>query len=148
MPNTIDSTGFSRVRFQDLRAEKEQQYKDGFANQELKTDVQSGVGQEISISTFAEDDLASRFQTLLSAVDPLSAQGVNLSRLAILMNKRRQEETNSTVTLTLTATSAGATIPEGFGFEVSNIAGDVTFRFEEEVIIAPSATADVLPLRS
>lgn len=144
MPNTIDNTGFSRVRFQELRAEKEQEYKDGFSNQELKTDVQSGVGQEISISTFSEDDLASRFQTLLSAVDPLSAQGVNLSRLAILMNKRRQEATNSTVTLTLTATAAGATISEGFGFEVSNIAGDVTFRFDEEVVIAPSATADVL----
>ena len=144
MPNVIDNTGFSRVRFQDLRAEKEQEYKDGFSNQELKTDVQSGVGQEISISTFAEDDLASRFQTLLSAVDPISAQGVNLSRLAILMNKRRQEATNSTVTLTLTATAAGATIPQGFGFEVSNTAGNVTFRFEEEVVIAPSSTADVL----
>jgi uncharacterized phage protein gp47/JayE len=144
MPNTIDSTGFSRVRFQDLRAEKEQQYKDGFANQELKTDVQSGVGQEISISTFAEDDLASRMQDLIAAFDPTAAQGVNLSRLAVVMNKRRQDETSSTVTLTLTADASGATIPAGFGFEVSNTAGDVTFRFEDELIIAPSGTADVL----
>ena len=75
MPNTIDSTGFDKVRFQDLRAEKAQEYKDTFDNQNLKTDVRSGVGQEVSLSTKAEDDLASTFQTLLSVFNPTISSG-------------------------------------------------------------------------
>ena len=141
MPNTIDDTGFSRVRFQDLRLEKAQEYRDGFGNQSLKTDDQSGVGQEISISTFAEDDLAGRFETLLSVFDPTAAQGVHLSRLAIVMNKRRQEAVNSTVTLSITADGSGATVAAGF--QVSDAPDTVTFQTTEEVIIAPSATEDV-----
>lgn len=141
MANTIDSTGFSRSRFQDLRAEKAQEYKDAFGNQELKTDVQSGVGQEISISTFAEDDIASRFETLLSAFDPTAAQGVLLSRLAIIMNKRRQEAVNSSVTLTITADASGATVLAGF--QAANVAGDAIFATVSDVVIAPSSTADV-----
>jgi len=141
MPNTIDSTGFSRVRFQDLRLEKAQEYKDGFGNQNLKTDDQSGVGQEISISTFAEDDLAGRFETLLSVFDPTAAQGVHLSRLAIVMNKRRQDAVNSTVTLSITADGSGATVAAGF--QVSNAGDTVTFQTTEELILAPSATDDV-----
>ncbi|MAO24267.1 MAG: putative baseplate protein J [Prokaryotic dsDNA virus sp.] len=141
MANTIEDTGFSRTRYQDLRIEKEQQYKDGFSNQELKTDVQSGVGQEISVSTFAEDDLASRFQTLLSAFDPVSAQGVLMSRLAILMNKRRQDATSSTATISITATAAGATVP--IDFQVSNTGESATFKTTAETIIAPSSTADI-----
>jgi len=141
MPNTIDDTGFNRVRFQDLRLEKAQEYKDGFGNQSLKTDDQSGVGQEISISTFSEDDLASRFETLLSVFDPTAAQGVHLSRLAIVMNKRRQDAVNSSVTLSITADGSGATVSEGF--QVSDTPDTVTFQTTEEVIIAPSATEDV-----
>jgi uncharacterized phage protein gp47/JayE len=141
MANTIDSTGFNRERYQDLRAEKEQQYKDAFGNQELKTDVQSGVGQEISISTNAEDDLASRMQTLVSALDPTQAQGVNLSRLAIVMKKRRQDAAKSTVTLTITANGAGATVPAGF--QVANIAGNAVFETTAEIIIAPNGNGDV-----
>ena len=141
MANTIDSTGFKRERYQDLRAEKAQQYKDAFGNQELKTDVQSGVGQEISISTNAEDDLASRMQTLLSALDPTQAQGVFLSRLAIVMKKRRQDATSSTVTLSITADGAGATVPAGF--QVANSAGNAVFETDAELILAPSATDTV-----
>lgn len=138
MPNTIDTTGFNKENYQDLRAEKAQEYKDGFGNQDLKTGVQSGVGQEISLSTFAENDLATRFQTLLSAFDPTSAQGVWQSRLAIIMNKRRQDAVSSSVTLSITADASGATIP--IGFQVANAAGDVVFQTIAEVIIAPSAT--------
>lgn len=141
MPNTIDDTGFNRVRFQDLRLEKAQEYKDGFGNQSLKTDDQSGVGQEISISTFSEDDLASRFETLLSVFDPTAAQGVHLSRLAIVMNKRRQDAVSSSVTLSITADGSGATVSAGF--QVSDVPDTVTFQTTEEVIIAPSATEDV-----
>jgi uncharacterized phage protein gp47/JayE len=141
MPNIIDNTGFTKIDYQSLRAEKAQEYKDAFSNQDLKTDVESGVGQEVSVSTFAENDLASRFETLLSAFDPTSAQGVWQSRLAIIMNKRRQDEVASSVTLTITADGAGATVP--LGFEVANVAGDVVFRTTSEIIIAPSGTGDV-----
>jgi uncharacterized phage protein gp47/JayE len=141
MANIIDSTGFNRERYQDLRAEKAQQYKDAFGNQELKTDVQSGVGQEISISTNAEDDLASRMQTLLSALDPTQAQGVLLSRLAIVMKKRRQDATSSTVTLSITADGAGATVPAGF--QVANAAGNAVFETDSELVLSPSATGTV-----
>lgn len=141
MANTIGTTGFDRERYQDLRVEKAQQYRDGFSNQELKTDVQSGVGQEISISTFAEDDLASRFQTLISVFDPTSAQAIHQSRLAIIMNKRRQDATQSTVTLTLTADAAGSTIP--IGSQVANVGGDVIFTTLSELILAPSGTGTV-----
>ena len=141
MPNIIDNTGFTKIDYQSLRAEKAQEYKDAFSNQDLKTDVESGVGQEISVSTFAENDLASRFEVLLSALDPTSAQGVWQSRLAIIMNKRRQDEVASSVTLTITADGSGATVP--LGFEVANVAGDVVFRTTAEIIIAPSATGDV-----
>lgn len=138
MPNTIDTTGFNKENYQDLRAEKAQEYKDGFGNQDLKTDVRSGVGQEVSISTFSENDLASRFQQLLTAFDPVSAQGIWLSRLAIIMNKRRQDAVNSSATLTITADASGATVP--IGFQVANAAGDVVFQTTEEVIIAPSSS--------
>jgi uncharacterized phage protein gp47/JayE len=141
MPNTIDDTGFNKISYQDLRAEKAQEYKDGFANQNLKTDVESGVGQEVSISTFAENDLASRFETLLAAFDPTSAQGVWQSRLAIVMNKRRQDAVNSSVTLSITADGSGATVLAGF--QVSNSAGDVTFQTTEDLVIAPSGTDTV-----
>lgn len=141
MPNIIDNTGFTKISYQALRAEKAQEYKDAFSNQDLKTDVESGVGQEVSVSTFAENDLASRFEVLLSALDPTSAQGVWQSRLAIIMNKRRQDEVASSVTLTITADGAGATVP--IGFEVANAAGDVVFRTASEIIIAPSVTGDV-----
>lgn len=138
MPNTIDDTGFSKESYQDLRAEKAQEYKDGFANQKLKTDVQSGVGQEISISTFAENDLASRFAQLLAVFDPMSAQGIWLSRLAIIMNKRRQDAVSSSVALTITADSSGATVPAGF--QVANTAGDLVFQTTEAIIIPPSSS--------
>ena len=141
MPNTIDNTGFNKVSYQDLRAEKAQEYKDAFGNQDLKTDPQSGVGQEISISTFAENDLAIRFQNLLNAFDPTAASGVQLDRLAIIMNKRRQDAVNSSVTLTLTTDGAGATVPAGF--EAANTNGDVVFQTTEELVIAPSSTATI-----
>jgi len=141
MANTIDSTGFNRTRYQDLRIEKAQEYRDGFSNQELKTDVQSGVGQEISISTFAEDDLASRFETLLSVFDPAAAQGIHQDRLAIVMNKRRQDATPSTVTMTLTADGSGSTIP--IGSQIANVGGDVVFSTTAELVLAPSASGTV-----
>lgn len=141
MANTIDKDGFSRTRFQDLRVEKAQEYRDGFSNQELKTDVQSGVGQEVSISTFAEDDLASRFETLLSVFDPTAAQGVHQDRLAIVMNKRRQDATPSTVTMTLTADASGATIP--LGSQIANVNGDVVFSTTSELVLAPSGSDTV-----
>lgn len=141
MPNTIDATGFTRVRFQDLREEKAQEYKDGFSNQSLKTDVQSGVGQEVSISTFAEDDLAAFFEVVLDALNPLGNQGVLLDRSAIIMNKRRQDEVRSSVILTVTADGSGATVTSGF--QVSDLDGSVFFETQEELVLAPNTSGDV-----
>ena len=84
MPNTIDSTGFDKVRFQDLRAEKAQEYKDTFDNQNLKTDVRSGVGQEVSLSTKAEDDLASTFPDLAFCVRPIGSSRCASRQVAYL----------------------------------------------------------------
>ena len=139
MPNTIDSTGFDKVRFQDLRAEKAQEYKDTFDNQNLKTDVRSGVGQEVSLSTKAEDDLASTFQTLLSVFDPLSAQGVHLDRLLILMNKKRQDAVGSTATITITADASGATITKPF--LISDGVND--YAIDSDLTIAPNSSDTV-----
>jgi uncharacterized phage protein gp47/JayE len=137
MPNTIDSTGFDKVRFQDLRAEKAQEYKDTFDNQNLKTDVRSGVGQEVSLSTKAEDDLASTLQTLLSVFNPVSAQGIHQSNLALIMNKKRQDAVGSTVDIDITTNASGATVPAGF--IVSDGVNDYTT--DAEIVIAPSSTA-------
>ena len=139
MPNTIDSTGFDKVRFQDLRAEKAQEYKDTFDNQNLKTDVRSGVGQEVSLSTKAEDDQASTFQTLLSVFDPLSAQGVHLDRLLIIMNKKRQDAVGSTAIITITADASGATITQPF--LISDGVND--YAIDSDLTIAPSSSDTV-----
>lgn len=137
MPNAIDDNGFTKVRFQDLRLEKAQEYKDGFENQNLKTDVQSGVGQEVSLSTKAEDDLASTMQALLSLFSPLSAQGVHQSNLALLMNKKRQDAVGSTVDIDITTDVSGATVAAGF--IVSDGVND--YATDAEIIIPPSSTA-------
>ncbi len=139
MPNVINDTGFSKVRYQELREEKAQEYKDAFDNQNLKTDVRSGVGQEVSVSTKAEDDLASSFQTLLSVFDPNAAQGVHLDRLLVLMNKKRQDAVGSTAIITITASASGATVAAGF--IISDGVND--YATDEELVIAPSSSDTV-----
>jgi uncharacterized phage protein gp47/JayE len=139
MPNSIDSTGLTRVRYQDLRAEKETEFKNTFG-QDIKTDVQSGFGQLISVSTQAEDELVGLVQVLLTAFDPNTANDVLLSRLAVIMNKRRNEAQKSTVTIDITTDSNGATIP--VGFVVENSSG-IQFQTTTILVIAPSSTASM-----
>lgn len=139
MPNTIDSTGLARVRYQDLREEKADQFRTEFG-QDIKTDVQSGFGQMISIATQAEDELMSAIQLMLTAFDPNAAQGVLLSRLAIIMNKRRNPAVLSTVTLDITVDAGGATVPVGFIVEAGL---GVQFQTLTSLIIAPNGTASM-----
>ena len=95
--------------------------------------------KKVSLSTKAEDDLASSFQALLSVFDPSAAQGVHLDRLLILMNKRRQDAVSSTVTMTITANSSGATVAAGF--IISDGVND--YATDEELIVAPSSSDTV-----
>jgi uncharacterized phage protein gp47/JayE len=139
MPNIIDSTGLARVRYQDLREEKADQFRTEFG-QDIKTDVQSGFGQMISIATQAEDELMSAIQLMLTAFDPNAAQGVLLSRLAIIMNKRRNPAVLSTATLDITVDAGGATIPVGFIVEAGL---GVQFQTLTSLIIAPNSTASI-----
>lgn len=120
MPNVINKEGLNRIRYQDLRAEKAEHFKDEFG-ENIKTDVQSGFGQMISLATKSENDLITHIQSMLTAFDPYAAQGVWLSRLAILMNKRRNPEVKSTGVIDITVGSLGASIP--VGFTVSNSEG-------------------------
>jgi len=139
MPNSIDSTGLTRVRYQDLRAEKETEFKSTFG-QDIKTDVQSGFGQLISTSTQAEDELISLIELLLTAFDPNSANDVLLSRLAVIMNKRRNEAQKSTVIIDISTDSNGATVPIGFIVENS---ANIQFQTTNSLVIAPNTVAQM-----
>jgi len=139
MHNSINKDGITRVRYQDLRLEKEAEFKATFG-QDIKTDVQSGFGQLISVATQAEDELAALIQSLLTAYDPNAATGALLDRLAVIMNKKRNEAQKSTVIIDITTDANGATVP--VGFIVSN-SSDVQFITTTSLTIAPNSTAQL-----
>lgn len=139
MPNLIDDNGLDIVGYQDLRAEKVEQYKTEFGD-DIKTTVDSVFGQQISISTQNENNLISLISTLLTTFDPNAANGEILSRLAVIMNKRRNEAVKSSVVVDVTTDANGATIP--IGFIVSN-SSNIEFITTTSLIIAPSTTAQM-----
>jgi len=139
MTTTIDDTGFSRDRYQDVRDDLSTQWDGYFPGR--RTDEQSVNGRIISIQADLEDNTNGKVQTVLDAFSPYSARGNLLSRLAPLMAKRRRESVLSTVTLTVTADINGATIPAGS--IVKQLVGSARFQTIAEVIVAPSGSASV-----
>ncbi|WP_419635169.1 baseplate J/gp47 family protein [Thiolapillus sp.] len=111
MPNRIDDDGFHRTRYQALRAEISQRFRDAFGTG-IKTDVQSVFGQLISILTYSEDRIASAMQQLLTAYDPYAARGEALSRLATIMGTNRNRGFPPEVTLVITHNSELSIIDE------------------------------------
>lgn len=137
MPNILDDNGLSRVDYQALRDEKSEQFKAEFG-QDIKTSRDSGFGQLISVSTQSENELVSLVSALLTAFDPHSARGVLLSRLATVMNKRRNEAVKSSVTIDVITDANGATLTAGF--TISNAAGIKFNYIDTNLVIAPSST--------
>lgn len=139
MPNSIDNTGLNIVGYQELRDEKSEEFKNEFG-EDIKTDVESAFGQMISLAAQSEYDLTSLIATMLTAFDPNAAQGVLLERLAIIMNKRRNEAVKSTVSIDITTDTNGATIP--VGFIVGNDNG-IEFITTSSQVLAPSTTTSI-----
>ena len=101
MPNRIDDHGFHRTRYQELRAEIADRFREAFGTA-IKTDVRSVFGQLISILTYSEDRIASAMQQLLTAFDPYAARGDALSRLATIMGTNRTRGFPPDVMVTIT----------------------------------------------
>lgn len=141
MASTIDSNGFNRQRYQDLREDIAENWTESFPT--INTGKQSVPGRQISIQTALVDAANAKAEFILNAFNPYGAVGSQLSNLAPLMNKRRLAAVKSQVTETLTADANGATVPSG---TIISSASDSTIRFQttQDVTIAPSSTATVL----
>lgn len=141
MASTIDSNGFNRQRYQDLREDIAENWTESFPT--INTGKQSVPGRQISIQTSLVDDLNAKAEFILNAFNPYGAIGAQLSNLAPLMNKRRLMAVRSQVTEALTADANGATVPSG---TIISSSSDATIRFQTtaDVIVPPSSTATVL----
>lgn len=141
MASTIDSNGFNRQRYQDLREDIAENWSDSFPT--INTGKQSVPGRQISIQTFLVDGADAKAEFLLNAFNPYGAVGAQLSSLAPIMNKRRLRAVRSQVTETLTADANGATVPSGTIIS-SSVDSTIRFQTTEDVTVPPSGTATVL----
>lgn len=141
MASTIDSNGFNRQRYQDLREDISENWSESFPT--INTGKQSVPGRQISIQSSLVDDLSAKAEFILNAFNPYGAIGAQLSNLAPLMNKRRLMAVRSQVTETMTADSNGATVPSGT-IVSSSVDSTIRFQTTEDVVIPPSSTATVL----
>lgn len=138
MASTIDDTGYNRQRYQDLRRDIAQDWaSDGLPDVENNT--QSVPGRMVSQTANLQERNDALVQAVIDAFNPYAATGAQLSRLAPVMGKKRNEAAKSTVTLEVTADSNGATIPQG------SQAGDGVNKVEtrSEVVVAPNGIATV-----
>lgn len=141
MATTIDSNGFVRDRYQDVREEVAEEWAESFPS--IDTGKQSVPGRMISIQSSLKDDANAKAEFILNAFNPYGAIGAQLSNLAPLMNKRRLLAVNSQVTLTLNADTNGAIVPSG---TIISSATNSTVKFTtlEDVTVQPSLSATVL----
>ena len=113
MANEIIETGFSRTRYQELREEKAEIYKNSLGL-DIKTDRSSVFGQLISIDTQAEDELAGLIQVMLDAFNPFAATDVALSRLAAGMGITRKKGQKALVQMSLEVTRNNTQLHQGY----------------------------------
>ena len=139
MPSTIDETGFTKERYQELRLSIAEDWID-YGLPDVTQNVQSVPGRIVSQQASLQERNDALVQAVLDAFNPYAAIGDQQSRLAVVMGKRRNEQAKSTVTLTVTADSNGSTIPAGS--QVSDGTDKVSTRYE--VTIAPNGTGSVI----
>ncbi len=141
MASTIDSTGFKKQRWQELRADiATKAAQNGLPD--VTQNTQSIFGRVISQTTNLQDGNDSFVQALLDAFDPYAATGVQLSRLAPLMGKRRNKESKSRVMIDVTTDSNGVTLPTSFQVGDPND-NNVKFQCVSQIDIAPNSTVSV-----
>lgn len=134
--STIDETGFIRTRYQDGREVLATDWQDKLPGRRTEPDTVNG--RIISLQAELDDRTNSKLQFLLDSLNPFSAPGNLLFRLAPLMAKRRRGAVFSSVRLTVTADANGTTIPAGS--IVSQSAGATKFATISDITVAPSGS--------
>ena len=138
MASTIDDSGFKKQRYQELRKDIAEVWKDD-GLPDVTNNLQSVPGRIVSQTANLQERNDSYVQAVLDAFNPYAVTGVQQDRLAPLMGKNRNKEARSTVQLTVTADINGCTIPAG------SQASDGKNRVATiaEIVVAPSGTATI-----
>lgn len=138
--STIDSTGLTIDRYDDIKAALEADLKTAFGDG-IKLGADSVFGQISAIISERISDQNELIELVAEIFNPNAAQGVFQSQLVKLNGIDRNEAVYSTVSVNVTANTAGATIQAGS--TVSDPAVGEKFAIDSTTVLAPSASSAV-----
>lgn len=139
MASTIDSTGFKKQRYQELRFDIAKTWADDYGLPDVSNNTTSVPGRMVSQQANLQERNDSFAQAVMDSFNPYNATGAQLSRLAPVMGKTRNQQSFSIVAIEITADSNGANVPSGFQVSDPNNS-DIRFQTTLKVQIAPNSS--------
>jgi uncharacterized phage protein gp47/JayE len=133
---SISSTGFTRARLADIKADYDQRFTDALGA--VNTSPDAVVGQLIGIFAAALDDVNETLQDTYDAMYPASAEGVSLDGSVSFVGLQRLGATATTVTACVYGTES-TLLPAG----VLTRSGTKQYATTSDVVITRASALDV-----